>query len=162
MTMNIFGGPDQDLALVPLADLRLDLRANLEEGDIPDPRGLFEEHRAITQIVQDARTRAYAAMHGRPRSASDSGTVDEEEDEDGEEDGDDDDAKLRASTAPARSKRLAQSADAPRLRSHSPLSRPPPSVCRDLAMSRVARATGRLLPPAPPCPAVPDVGPSSA
>ncbi|OJT06561.1 hypothetical protein TRAPUB_2638 [Trametes pubescens] len=62
MRMDIFTGPDEDLALVPLVDLWPDLSANLEEEDIPSPLELYKEIETIQGIIQQARIRAYTAL----------------------------------------------------------------------------------------------------
>ncbi|KAI0629529.1 hypothetical protein C8Q77DRAFT_292155 [Trametes polyzona] len=61
--MDIFSGPNDDVALLPLCELWEDLKAVIKnEGDIPHPAGLFKERGEIVQIVREARIRAYAAM----------------------------------------------------------------------------------------------------
>ncbi|KAI0365061.1 hypothetical protein BV20DRAFT_780821 [Pilatotrama ljubarskyi] len=52
MAMNIFAGPDQDVALQPLVDLWLDLEDHLKEEDIPCPLGFLLEREAIVKLSQ--------------------------------------------------------------------------------------------------------------
>ncbi|KAI0629531.1 hypothetical protein C8Q77DRAFT_1140756 [Trametes polyzona] len=62
MRMDIFSGPNDDVALLPLCELWEDLSAQFEnEEDIPHPAGFFQERDEIVKIVRDARIRAYAA-----------------------------------------------------------------------------------------------------
>ncbi|KAI0629528.1 hypothetical protein C8Q77DRAFT_292120 [Trametes polyzona] len=62
MRMDIFSGPNDDVALLPLCELWEDLSAHFKsEEDIPHPSGLFKERDEIAKIVRDARIRAYSA-----------------------------------------------------------------------------------------------------
>lgn len=47
MQMDIFTGPDEDLALIPLVDLWPDLAGYLKEDDIPSPLELYQEIKTI-------------------------------------------------------------------------------------------------------------------
>lgn len=49
--MGIFAGPDQDVEALPLVDLWLELANNLQQEDIPNPLGFFEECDAIKRSV---------------------------------------------------------------------------------------------------------------
>ncbi|KAL1937863.1 hypothetical protein VTO73DRAFT_12756 [Trametes versicolor] len=63
MVMDIFSGTNADLDLLPLCELWLDMAPQLKQENIPNPTGLFAERDEIVRIIQDARVRAYAAMH---------------------------------------------------------------------------------------------------
>lgn len=49
MQMDIFTGPDEDLALVPLVDLWPNLAEHLKEADIPSPLELQDEIKTIQE-----------------------------------------------------------------------------------------------------------------
>lgn len=49
MRLDIFGGPDKDLALLPLCELWVELASVLREEDIPHPAGLFRERDEIVR-----------------------------------------------------------------------------------------------------------------
>ncbi|KAI9067499.1 hypothetical protein FKP32DRAFT_1673043 [Trametes sanguinea] len=60
---NIFGGPNDDVELVPLLDLWVsEFTERLNEEDIPSPLELLAEFDEVIGIVQRARVRAYAAL----------------------------------------------------------------------------------------------------
>ena len=50
--LGVFGNPDEDFELYPLADAWFDLRSHLPEQEhIPDPRGLYEERAALVRCA---------------------------------------------------------------------------------------------------------------
>ncbi|KAI0350643.1 hypothetical protein OH77DRAFT_1412785 [Trametes cingulata] len=51
MAMDIFGGPDQDVAVLPLVDLWLDLADQMKEESIPCPLELIRERDTIVKSV---------------------------------------------------------------------------------------------------------------
>ncbi|KAI9067449.1 hypothetical protein FKP32DRAFT_261537 [Trametes sanguinea] len=77
-TIDIFGGPECDVDLVPLVDLWIsELSEHLKEEEIPDPEDLFAECEQIAQIIRDARIRRSCAK--RTASVASSSTeVDDE------------------------------------------------------------------------------------
>ncbi|KAJ8463621.1 hypothetical protein ONZ51_g10142 [Trametes cubensis] len=61
--MDIFSGPNDDAALVPLVDLWIsELGDHLKQEDIPSPSEMLAEFEHIAKIVKEARVRSYAAL----------------------------------------------------------------------------------------------------
>ncbi|KAH9889297.1 hypothetical protein C8Q73DRAFT_153760 [Cubamyces lactineus] len=61
--MNIFSGPNDDVDVIPLADLWIsELAEHLKQEDIPSPHEMFAKFDHIAKIVQQARIRSYAAL----------------------------------------------------------------------------------------------------
>ncbi|KAJ8454015.1 hypothetical protein ONZ51_g13276 [Trametes cubensis] len=66
--MNIFGDPTHDTELFPLVDLWFELTDHLKQEDIPDPMELYRERDEVVKIIEEARSRANAAMNASLRS----------------------------------------------------------------------------------------------
>ncbi|KAI0327910.1 hypothetical protein GY45DRAFT_1372775 [Cubamyces sp. BRFM 1775] len=78
--MNIFGDPTHDVELFPLVDLWFELTDHLKQEDIPNPMELYKERDEIVRIIEDACTRANAAINV-PLTSKPNGDTDDARDD---------------------------------------------------------------------------------